>query len=374
MTSQFFDEKRAAAILKHGILKRYLHVFCSKSGHKSEGHRVVYLDGYAGPGTYTDGQPGSPALAVATAEKLADVRELFGIYVEEDPGLVQRLEKTLDGTAHQYRVLKGSLQEHLSTALSLVKPQDPLFAFVDPFGLPVPLVQLVEIMGHADFRDGFRCGPPTEMLLNFSHAGLRRNAGHLTASSDDDVYLKARETTLSRLDATLGGDWWRPLWESGVSDRINQIATEYMNRLAREADIQGWYRVPVRRTLGGPVVYDLMFFTHYPEEGLWHFNECVSLALEDYYEFCTRYELDLDPKADRDARWVEDIQANIQRILIEEESFRLWDRHRDVYGESLGYAREKHLRKAIKALYRDGQIDHNGQGDLKGAVIRRGGD
>lgn len=44
----YFEKKQAAAVLKHGILRRYLHVFVSKTG--SPAGEVVYVDGYAGPG------------------------------------------------------------------------------------------------------------------------------------------------------------------------------------------------------------------------------------------------------------------------------------------------------------------------------------
>jgi hypothetical protein len=50
--SQFFKEQRPAAVLKHGILHRYLRVFASKTGSTAPGHRVAYLDGYSGPGQY----------------------------------------------------------------------------------------------------------------------------------------------------------------------------------------------------------------------------------------------------------------------------------------------------------------------------------
>jgi hypothetical protein len=59
---EFFRERRAAAVFKHGILKRYPVVFASKTGQWSKGHRVVFLDGYAGRGRYDKGEPGSPML------------------------------------------------------------------------------------------------------------------------------------------------------------------------------------------------------------------------------------------------------------------------------------------------------------------------
>jgi three-Cys-motif partner protein len=67
----------------HGILRRYLPIFVRETGSASRGGRVVYLDGYAGPGAYDDGQPGSPILAATTAEELQDDRALVCLYVEK---------------------------------------------------------------------------------------------------------------------------------------------------------------------------------------------------------------------------------------------------------------------------------------------------
>jgi hypothetical protein len=55
---------------KHGILERYFPVCVGKTGSRSPGRRVAYLDGFAGPGMHQDGTPGSPELALRTAIKL----------------------------------------------------------------------------------------------------------------------------------------------------------------------------------------------------------------------------------------------------------------------------------------------------------------
>jgi hypothetical protein len=48
----FFESRKAAAVLKHGILSRYPVIFASKTGKDVENNRVVFLDGYAGRGEY----------------------------------------------------------------------------------------------------------------------------------------------------------------------------------------------------------------------------------------------------------------------------------------------------------------------------------
>jgi len=57
---EFFSQKRASAVFKHGILSRYVLPFATKTSSTAVGGRVVVLDGYAGEGRYEDGKPGSP--------------------------------------------------------------------------------------------------------------------------------------------------------------------------------------------------------------------------------------------------------------------------------------------------------------------------
>lgn len=57
----FFRSKRAAAVLKHAILGKYVVPFAAKTGSTSTGKRVVIVDGYAGAGRYEDGKPPTSA-------------------------------------------------------------------------------------------------------------------------------------------------------------------------------------------------------------------------------------------------------------------------------------------------------------------------
>src|ERR1019366_1608738 len=85
--NQFFEKAQPAAILKHGILSRYFPVFAWRAGSMSPNNHVAYIDGYAGPGQYQDGQPGSPALAVETARAVLNSRAgrlIDGYLVERD--------------------------------------------------------------------------------------------------------------------------------------------------------------------------------------------------------------------------------------------------------------------------------------------------
>ena len=108
----FFQEPQGAAILKHGILRRYLPVFTAKVG--STAGEVDYLDCYAGPGLYDDGSDGSPALALATAEAIASYHgraSLHGHLIEKHIGQVARSEGVMVALyAHAHPNIRGPVE------------------------------------------------------------------------------------------------------------------------------------------------------------------------------------------------------------------------------------------------------------------------
>jgi len=366
--SEFFETRQAAAALKHGILRRYLHTFCSKTGSTSQDHRVVFLDGYAGEGVYADGQPGSPVLAATTAGRLAHNRRLLGIYVEKDRDRAAKLQECLAETTHEHTVVVGTLEDALPAIMESTPTDAPLLAFLDPFGLPISADGVSAIADHARIVQGHRRGPPTEILLTVSLAGLRRSAGHLTSQCESPRYLKCRDTILKRTDAIMGGDWWRPVWTQGDRHRVLEIAAKYSQVLAKKTRAKSWFSVPVSQGPGKPVVYILLFLTHYAEEGIWCFNECVSNAIEEWRK---RFGETSTPLIDFDAHFVRSIERSLSQHLRTNSHIHLGKEVLTAYGQVVGYAREKHLRQALKRLYKAGVTDHDGTGVLKHAVVRR---
>ena len=51
---------------KHELLKKYLEAWFPILAIQGHQERVIFLDGFAGPGIYDGGEPGSPVIALET--------------------------------------------------------------------------------------------------------------------------------------------------------------------------------------------------------------------------------------------------------------------------------------------------------------------
>lgn len=372
----FFVSKKAAAVLKHGVLKQYVLPFASKVGSTSAGGRVVYVDGYAGPGRYADGTEGSPLLILDEAKMIAGYRSLECHFVEKSRADAHRLQAVVAeaqaaGVACEAHL--GRLEDHLDAILERAAGY-PLFLFLDPFGLGLSYDDLVDVLR------GKRppTGPPTEVLLNFSSHAVRRIGGVLRADRAD---ARSRRT-VEALDRACGGDWWHEefLAARDNADAVERIADGFLDRVCQAAKTSGW-SVPVRNRADHQPVYHLVFFTRH-RQGLYLFGDALSLAQQDWRRACLPPPRDEQPtlfgeidmfeieEKTRKERWVDAIAANIEALLAQGE-FVVGDRYTEVFGGTIGEARQMHVRAAIKRLYAAGRTGCNGRGNVVDLRVTR---
>lgn len=130
---KFFMEKKAAAVLKHGVISRYPTIFASMAGKNAK--EVVLYDAYAGPGRYDDGTEGSPLLAVRTALSTASFRNVRLVFSEEDIDNHTNLHAVLTeeaGDAFPWEAIPGDV-EHLARAIVAEAGESPMLT---PFLTP----------------------------------------------------------------------------------------------------------------------------------------------------------------------------------------------------------------------------------------------
>jgi three-Cys-motif partner protein len=372
----FFVAPQGAAILKHAVLGRQLKPWASKVGSRAKDKRIAYVDTHAGAGAYEDGSPGSPLLAAQVAHEVAPLpRRLECFYCEPDKIIANRLRDTLKQIEHVCEVFDDPIEQCLDDILARVGDA-PMFMFSDPFGLGL---SFDAIAGRVMQRSA-----KTDLMINFSLSALWHCGGQLNNKATTDRAKGARKKILDRLDASLGGDWWQRIWkvnESESQKRDRLIVVEYANRVAKQAGGLIWVAIPVPDRLDGNPAYYLIFFTRH-QDGLWLLANNLSMALEKFEEWCARdepvdeaqQELALDwhgAKNPRELQMNRDIARNVDELLNAQPQIVVGDQLSKVLGEYFGYAREMHIRKALRQLYDDGKISTEPKGDLQRFVVRR---
>lgn len=388
----FFQRKQSAAVLKHGILTRYPPVFATMTGSTSTAGRVVYLDGYAGPGRYDPeagesvGAPGSPLLAVQNARTVAQwSRDLHCVFIERNPRYADNLRQVLSQEAPptlKYDILDGDVEDRLDDALSIASDA-PLLAFLDPFGTALPYRQMVNRL----MRRGVRL--KTEVLLNLNLEMVWRIGGFLTGEDADEERTKSgRSATLERVDEFLGGAWWRDTFRQArisgqpgsAATAAQRVASEFCERV-RSATGFSSFAVPIRRRPTHPPLFLMILFYRHPAAP-YQFNGAVSGANAEWREHFRRIDLadelakqqeqpdlfgedftvemsekDAEAAEQRlDQTWTTAIAGHIRTLLVKEAAISIESRFADIYGNTLGLAREKHLRAAWDQLADEGLV------------------
>lgn len=257
----FFRERRAQAVFKHGILSRYPGIFAFKTGVANR--RVVFLDGYAGRGEYKDGSPGSPLLLAQSAQRAGNVT---GIYVEKDPEDFANLRQVLAARGRDTDLpIFGDLRERLPDVLELARDA-ALFAFLDPFGTALDRAQLVDdLLG----RPG---RAPVEVLLHISVSTVARLGGLLRRRYEQglDVLTPADAKAIGHVDRFLGGSWWQehflPIQNAGDSEQATVVALRvaelFLQDICVAAQCQA-VSMPMRRRPDQLPKYVLVLFTRH---------------------------------------------------------------------------------------------------------------
>jgi three-Cys-motif partner protein len=143
---------------KHELVRRYLGGWFPILGTYSG--RVVFLDGFAGPGIYANGEPGSPIIALQALldhPRFSHLRcEFIFLFLEPESDRAESLERRLvefaaerGGLPHKirYHVRQSTFVDAATEIVSTLEEQKsqlaPTFAFIDPFGFSGVPIELI---------------------------------------------------------------------------------------------------------------------------------------------------------------------------------------------------------------------------------------
>ncbi|MER7841795.1 three-Cys-motif partner protein TcmP [Streptomyces sp. NPDC096040] len=379
---EYWKDKALPSVFKHELLKRYLPQFGGMTGTQSHDKRVVYLDGYAGEGRYENGDPASAeiALRVASHFRARHGLTLERFFAEAQQKSFDRLNAVVahyqaSGVlAHAHR---GEVDGVLDSVIRRAA-REPLFLFLDPCGLSLPLDRLADVLA----RQRPQARPATELLMNFSMMAVWRLGGHVRSP-------KGNERSLQRFDAVCGGSWWREYFadaaaasarDGAAEDAIEAVAAEYARRLARRTGMQV-QSVPVSHAPHKRAVYRLVFATRSPF-GLWVFGDTVARARAEWWKTLELQEERNDPDAlfsvasvlrpDPEAVEKEAIPvlaANLEALLRAGRPVKLVEHTLELFGSYFGQVTEPAARKAVKYLYKEGKTPTTGVGGDRTRVL-----
>lgn len=203
---------------KHEILRRYLGAWFPKL---RWARRVLFVDGFAGPGEYEGGEPGSPRIALDTAvshrHDLSSCELLF-YFIEERGDRCEHLVQVVESMAlppHvKVEVEQGTFADSFGRALTGIEESQktlaPALVMVDPFGVKgLPMAIMKRIAGQAR----------SEILVSFMYESMSRFLGsHEFEPHLDDLFGT--------------GDWRAALAMSG-SDKRTFLLDLYQQQLSR---------------------------------------------------------------------------------------------------------------------------------------------
>lgn len=213
---------------KHLVLRKYLDAWLPIMGRWNG--RILFIDGFAGPGEYAGGEEGSPIIAVKSLlEHQATLSaEVVFAFIEKDParaahlaGLVNDLKQRLPGNASIY-VEEGQFDLSMKSALDAMEDQRkhlaPAFVMLDPFGVSgTPMAIIRRLMRN----------PKCELYISFMYESINRFistpefAPHLDELFGTTDWRKAIPLDRENRKALLYGLYTDQLREAGAGHAVH---------------------------------------------------------------------------------------------------------------------------------------------------------
>lgn len=248
-------------LAKIEIIQKYLYRWFSILGKsKRPGTRLVYIDGFAGPGEYSNSSESSPMAALTAArDALAAIgtglseKECCFLFVEKNKDLAEHLRSVVEKVELppqiKWQIEEGTFEEKVGGILGKIKSEGqqlaPTFAFIDPFGVTgIPFSVVAEILSH----------PSCEVLVNLDSDGIGRL-----------IHARSFEENRAHLDKLFGDNSWASELNPALpmQQLARQVLALYKRRLRTLSKVKYVYAFAMN-TRKGQINYHLVFASQHP--------------------------------------------------------------------------------------------------------------
>lgn len=320
---------------KHEILERYLDAWFPILATYNQ--RIVYIDGFCGPGRYKGGEDGSPIIAIKKAlnhfGRLQN-REISFIFIDERKDRIDHLKSEIASMNIPSNFLihtdVSEFEKTVGQILNDLKSKNlnlaPTFAFVDPFGFKgIPFSLVKELLSN----------PKTEVFINIMADFINRFVEHPDANTRQHI-IDLFGTTQA-LQAIANGN-----------NRLETLRQLYQTQLETCAKYVRYFEMQDEQ---GRIIYYLFFASKHPlgfvkmKEAFWKVDPESGFHFSDKTNPGQLILLSTDPSRDLIkivAKRFSGQQAKVSEIkkFVEEETSYI----------------SKHMRQALNYMEADGNI------------------
>lgn len=234
---------------KHAVLKHYLDAWFPILSRYNG--RVLFIDGFSGPGEYAGGEEGSPLIAIRSVREhtaAAQIKEVVCFFVEKDKARAKHLAKLIeqrkaDGLIPdkcKVYAEQGTFDEELTGVLDHIEKQRtslaPAFVMIDPFGVSETPMSVIERL----FRND-----RVEVYISFMYEWINR--------------FKAQGEFEDGLDELFGTTEWRKALKIEAGDERKDFLYDLYEARLRKAGAA--YVVRFELYAGNRLKYAIFFAT-----------------------------------------------------------------------------------------------------------------
>jgi three-Cys-motif partner protein len=275
-------------LAKHDILRRYLGAWFPIMAKFNK--RLVYLDGFCGPGRYAGGEDGSPIIAIKEALKHSERlnnRELTFLFIDNCKSRIEHLKDELAAMElpNNFKVFPWLNEFELASRYTLDELEQkglnlaPTFAFIDPFGFKgIPFELVSRLLNN----------PKSEIFINVMIDYINRFVEHPDPGTRRHIIdLFATRKVLDAIKSE--------------GDRISSLLLLYQKQLKRHARFVRFFEMKDDRN---KILYYLFFASNHPlghakmKEAFWKVDPTSGFRFSDATDPNQLVLFDLDPTQD----------------------------------------------------------------------------